>query len=69
MIKANKLRWYDWERHSTLKGKMKFGGLIGSITYEGKFDKFLLLLKLGKFIHIGKNTTFGLGKYKINVNV
>jgi CRISPR/Cas system endoribonuclease Cas6 (RAMP superfamily) len=48
---------------------MKFGGLIGSITYEGKFDKFLPLLKLGEFIHIGKNTTFGLGKYKINVKV
>ncbi len=62
----NKLRWVDWERYSSKQQtKMKFGGWIGEITYKGDFQKYLPLLKLGEFIHIGKATTFGLGKYKI----
>ncbi len=65
-IKENRLRWYDWERHSARKGKMKLGGLVGSITYEGDLSRFLCLLKMGEYIHVGKATTFGLGRYKIN---
>jgi CRISPR/Cas system endoribonuclease Cas6 (RAMP superfamily) len=45
---------------------MRFGGLLGSITYEGRFEESLPLLRLGEYIHIGKNTTFGLGRYRLN---
>ena len=62
----NKLRWVDWERYSTRQQtKMKFGGLIGEITYRGDFKKYLPLLRIGEHIHVGKATTFGLGKYRI----
>lgn len=66
-IKENRLRWYDWERYSARKGKMKLGGLIGRITYEGNLDKFLALLKIGEYIHVGKAVVFGLGRYRIRV--
>lgn len=62
----NKLRWVDWERYSTRQQtKMTFGGWVGEVTYKGDFQKYLPLLKLGEHIHVGKATTFGLGKYRI----
>jgi len=64
-IKENRLRWYDWERYSARKGKMKLGGLIGSITYEGDLERFLPLLRIGEYIHVGKAVVFGLGRYRI----
>ncbi|MBU1706252.1 CRISPR system precrRNA processing endoribonuclease RAMP protein Cas6 [Patescibacteria group bacterium] len=64
-IKENNLKWYDWERYSNRKGRMKLGGLVGSITYEGNLDKFLPLLRIGEYIHVGKAVTFGLGRYRI----
>ncbi|MCM8817651.1 MAG: CRISPR system precrRNA processing endoribonuclease RAMP protein Cas6 [Candidatus Omnitrophica bacterium] len=60
------LRWYDWERFSTRqKTAMKLGGFIGEISYAGNFNDFMEYLKIGELIHIGKNTSFGLGKYVI----
>jgi len=38
-------------------------GLLGSIAYSGELTPFLPLLKAGEHIHIGKATSFGLGKY------
>ncbi|MBI5206211.1 MAG: CRISPR system precrRNA processing endoribonuclease RAMP protein Cas6 [Candidatus Firestonebacteria bacterium] len=62
----NKLEWVDWVRYSSRQDtKMNFGGCIGKITYKGDFQKYLPLLKLGEHIHVGKATTFGLGKYRI----
>ncbi len=62
----NSLQWRDWERYSTRqKQKMAPGGAIGSITYQGDLAPFLTLLKLGEYIHVGKGTSFGLGKYVI----
>jgi hypothetical protein len=56
--------WYDWERYSNRQQtRMKMGGIIGALTYEGELEPFLPLITLGQFTHIGKNTTFGLGKY------
>ncbi len=60
------LRWYDWERYSAKQDtKMKLGGIIGQITFEGHLEPFLPFLKLGEYIHIGKNTSFGLGQYRM----
>lgn len=65
-ILKNELRWFDWERYSSKQEtKMRLGGLIGSITYQGNLQKYLPLLKLGEQIHVGKAVTFGLGKYRI----
>ncbi|MDQ1328840.1 MAG: system precrRNA processing endoribonuclease protein Cas6 [Candidatus Poribacteria bacterium] len=60
------LRWHDWTRYSSRqKELMKLGGFIGSVTYKGDFEKFMPFIALGEQIHIGKSTTFGLGKYRI----
>lgn len=59
-------KWYDWQRFSyRQKTVMKLGGFTGEITYKGDLKEFLPFIKLGEIIHIGKNTSFGLGKYDI----
>ncbi len=44
---------------------MSLGGVLGTVTYEGNNSEFIPFLKLGEFIHIGKGTSFGLGRYEI----
>jgi len=64
--KSADIRWYDWERYSVRQDtKMKMGGVVGKIEYEGNLTEFLPLLKLGEIVHIGKGTAFGLGRYKL----
>jgi len=46
---------------------MELGGLIGEVGFEGNLTPFLPYLLLGDKIHAGKNTSFGLGKYSIQV--
>jgi CRISPR-associated endoribonuclease Cas6 len=63
---SSNLRWYDWERYSTRQEtRMKLGGVVGEITYEGDITAFMPYLKAGEILHIGKGTSFGLGKYQI----
>ncbi|MDI6865489.1 CRISPR system precrRNA processing endoribonuclease RAMP protein Cas6 [Thermodesulfovibrio yellowstonii] len=60
------LRWHDWERYSSRQEtKMKLGGVIGEIVYRGNIAPFIPYLKAGEILHVGKNTSFGLGKYEI----
>lgn len=60
------LRWHDWERYSQRQGtKMKMGGFLGEITFEGDLAEFIPFLRLGEYLHIGKGTVYGLGKYEI----
>ncbi|GAB5046954.1 CRISPR system precrRNA processing endoribonuclease RAMP protein Cas6 [Thermodesulfovibrio sp. TK110] len=59
-------RWYDWERYSSRQNtRMKLGGVIGEITYEGEIIPFMPFVKAGEILHVGKGTSFGLGKYEI----
>lgn len=65
-IRSNSLRWFDWERYSSRQDtRMRLGGLIGEVTYEGDITPFIPFLKAGEILHIGKATTFGLGRYEI----
>jgi len=60
----NQLTWHSMERYSNRQGrKMNIGGFVGTVSYEGEISSFLPLIFLGQFTHVGKNTTFGLGKY------
>lgn len=60
------LKWHDWERYSERQGtKMKMGGFLGEITFEGDLTEFIPFLVLGEYLHVGKGTVFGLGKYEI----
>jgi len=65
---SKNLRWHDWERYSNRqKTRMNMGGFMGEIAYEGDLDQFHLFLKLGEYIHLGKGSSFGLGKYEIKL--
>ncbi|MCS7212785.1 MAG: CRISPR system precrRNA processing endoribonuclease RAMP protein Cas6 [Candidatus Calescibacterium sp.] len=66
VVRDMDIKWFDWTRFSSRQNtKMKLGGFVGKITYEGKLTEFMPFLRLGELIHIGKNCSFGLGKYKI----
>lgn len=68
VIKSADLHWDDWDRFSgRQKTWMKFGGLVGSITYEGDLKPFFPYLVLGEWVHVGGKSSFGLGKYGMNV--
>jgi len=65
-IKNDCLYWYDWERYSGRQDtRMKMGGFVGDITFEGIVGPVMPLIKAGEVLHVGKGTAFGLGKYGI----
>jgi CRISPR-associated endoribonuclease Cas6 len=61
------LSWYDWERYSgRQERKIDMGGFVGEITVEGDLRPFAAPLGAGEMLHVGKGTTFGLGRYEIS---
>ncbi|MFZ2634096.1 MAG: CRISPR system precrRNA processing endoribonuclease RAMP protein Cas6 [Desulfosalsimonadaceae bacterium] len=61
----NNLSWYDWERYSfRQEEKMLMGGMAGAVTYTGNMGEYLPLIEFCEQVHLGKQTTFGLGKIK-----
>jgi CRISPR-associated endoribonuclease Cas6 len=65
-VKEKTLRWYDWERYSgRQETRIKMGGFVGDITFEGDIKPFMQILEAGEVLHVGKGTAFGLGKYEI----
>jgi CRISPR/Cas system endoribonuclease Cas6 (RAMP superfamily) len=64
-IKENNLSWYDWQRYSFRQDKkMLMGGMTGNVIYSGDISEFLPLIAFCEKVHLGKQTTFGLGKIK-----
>lgn len=69
--KATKLiddrtRWEDWTRYSSRQDRrMTLGGLVGEAAYEGSLTEFWPFLVFGQWTHVGKNATFGMGRYEI----
>ncbi|RMH36982.1 MAG: CRISPR system precrRNA processing endoribonuclease RAMP protein Cas6 [Nitrospirae bacterium] len=60
------LRWFDWERYSSRqRSRMALGGWLGEVTYEGPLGPFVPLLRAGEICHVGKGTSFGLGRYRL----
>jgi CRISPR-associated endoribonuclease Cas6 len=65
-VQKENLQWCDWERYSNRQGtKMKMGGFVGSVIFEGVIKELIPFLLVGEYIHVGKGTSFGLGKYEI----
>lgn len=65
---SSNLGWYDLERYSTRqKTRIKLGGFVGKVEFKGELAQFLPYLKLGEYVHIGKATAFGAGKYTVDV--
>jgi len=63
------ISWNDWERYSSRQdARMNLGGFVGNLEFAGELGEFMPYLRLGEFVHIGKATSFGLGKYVIQSN-
>ena len=60
------LRWYDWQRYSNRQQRhMHLGGVIGDWELAGLAPEHARALQIGQWLHLGKNTTFGLGRYTL----
>ncbi len=58
----------EWRRFSSRQDRVvEMEGMEGRATYEGNVGLFLPFLKAGEILHVGKGTTFGMGKYKMEV--
>ncbi len=64
--------WDDWSRFSgRQRQRVRMGGLVGRITYAPStgsgqaLTPYLPLLALGEWVHVGKGTVFGNGRYEI----
>ena len=65
-MRDSTLRWKDWTRYSSRQDRrMQLGGLVGRVTYAGDLAEFVPYLALGAYLHVGKNATFGLGKFRV----
>jgi len=54
------------KRYSNRQGRpVIHRGYLGKITYQGDLSRFYPWLRIGEFLHVGKGTVFGMGKYKI----
>lgn len=62
----HQLAWRDWQRNSSRQQRrMVLGGVVGRWTLRGDLAPFWPLLYLGQWLHVGKTTTFGLGRYHL----
>lgn len=56
--------WNDAQRFSTRQERaVPIGGFVGRMTCEGDLGLLRPLLLAGQYVHVGKNATFGLGKF------
>lgn len=62
-VNQTTMTWFDWRRYSNRQEQaMLMGGMAGSVTYCGAMAEYLPLIRFCEQVHIGKQTTFGLGK-------
>jgi hypothetical protein len=60
------LAWEDWRRYSQRQDQaMQMGDLKSAVTYEGRLTEFLPLIDFCQKVHLGKQTTFGLGRFRV----
>ena len=60
------LYWQEIKRYSSRQRQhTPLSGIAGKITFNGDINPFWPFIMLGSHIHIGRETTFGLGNYDI----
>lgn len=60
------LSFYDWERYSNRQRRhMRLGGWVGKVRLTGDLKPFAKLLRTVEVVHVGKGTTFGLGRVRV----
>lgn len=63
---AAALRWHDWRRYSGRQDTaMQLGGLLGRVSYAGPVGAFAGYLDFAARVHLGKQTSFGLGALRL----
>ena len=63
---AHTLVWHDLARYSERQHHhIPVGGLIGSVHLRGELAPFAPYLHLCQWLHIGKESAFGLGQYRL----
>ena len=61
-----KLHLVHMERYSNRSnGKMDFSGLMGEVEYQGDLTPFVPWLYAAQRLHVGRNTTFGMGRIEV----
>jgi hypothetical protein len=53
----NGFRWVEWDK--------KLSGIIGSAIFTGRMVEFHPFLLLGEYLHVGKGTAYGFGRYRL----
>lgn len=62
------LSWRDWKRYSSRqKQEMALGGVTGRWDLEGELAPFWPAIWFGQWLHVGKNASFGLGRYRLHL--
>jgi hypothetical protein len=60
------LQWKDWTRFSSRQNRaMTLGGVVGEWKLAGELHELLPWLWLGQWLHVGKETTMGMGMYSL----
>jgi len=61
-------RFIDFKWHSgRQKTNIMLGGLVGEVEYRGNISPFYPFLKVAEVLGVGKNTTFGFGRIKVQI--
>lgn len=67
-LAASNLRYFRQRGYSHRKGEeTPTEGITGSVTYEGELAPFMPYLIFGQWLHVGKQATFGMGKYELEL--
>jgi hypothetical protein len=63
---ADSTRWMESARYSRRREVTHdLSGFVGEVSFEGDLAPFIPYLKLGEYVHVGKNAVFGNGWYRI----
>jgi len=63
---SDSTRWVESSRYSRRREvSHDLSGFVGEVSFEGELGMFLPYLKLGEYLHVGKNAVFGNGWYEI----
>ena len=64
-MEAN-LRSLRWEQLSLERGdRHPMQGLVGWVAFEGEMGALLPVLRMAEVTHVGKATSFGLGRMRV----
>lgn len=67
---SRELTWSDWTRYSSRQHQtMQLGGVVGNWQLHTVPPELHDWLQLGQWLHIGKNATFGLGRYTLTNSI